>query len=110
MLLKASIVIVVICIPSGTTKVLPARARAATIRVARYRWILPSSSTSLVSGTLRASPRATSNKRVLDSPLHLPPSPLGIASNRAATKGVLLSTNAAIVASHLAKQSPALAT
>ena len=104
---KASLIIVVIHVPSGTTKDLPTCARVATIRVVRYGWILP---TSLVSRTLWASLQATSNKRVLPGPLHLPPSPLGMVSKRAAAMCMLLPTSTAIVVSHLAKQLPTLVT
>ena len=86
-------------VPSGMTKVLPAHARVAAIKTVRHRWISPSSLTNLVSETFRVSPWVTSNKRVLPNPLHLLPLPHGIALKRAATAGVLLYTSAAMVAS-----------
>ena len=99
---KASLVIVTICVPSRTTKVLPAHDKAATIKMVRYGQMPPSSLTNLVRGTLQASLQAMPNKRVLPSPLHLPPSPHGMASKRVTAMGVLLSTSVPMVASLLA--------
>ena len=99
MLLKGSLVIVVIHVSSGMTKVAPTCTRVATIKAAIYGWMSPSSSTNLVSRTLQASLQPRSNKRVLPGPFCLPPSPHGMVSKRAATAGMLLSTSVAMVAS-----------
>ena len=57
MMLKASLVTVIIRMPSGMTKASLAYSTVATISTARYRQTFPSNLTSLVSRTLWLSPQ-----------------------------------------------------